>query len=368
MLPLPSTRSRGLLLVLAFALVGCNRHSSAPEEAVPQVTVAHPVQREVTDYRYFTGRLEAVDTQQVRARVQGYLDKIHFKEGAEVKKGDLLYEIDPRTFEADVQKAKADLARQQAQETLAVAQLDRAESLRGTSALSPEDYQQLTAAREQARAAVQQARATVRSAELQLGFTKIRAAISGRISRTLITEGNLVGAGQATLLTTIVSMDPIYVYFDVPEREFLDYQRLVREQGAATAAEAKVPVQIRLETESGKYPHEGIIKFRDNRVDPGTGTVLLRGELPNPDHLLTPGLFVRLRVPIGKPRTRLLVPETAISADQRGRYVLVVRPDDTVEQRGVDVGSPQPGDLMVVNGLKANDRVIVNGIQRARPG
>jgi RND family efflux transporter MFP subunit len=304
----------------------------------------------------------------VRARVQGYLDKIHFKEGTEVKKGELLYEIDPRTFEADVQKAKADLARQQAQETLAVAQLDRADRLRGTSALSPEDYQQLVAAREQARAAVQQARAALRSAELQLGFTKIRAPISGRISRTLVTEGNLVGAGSPTLLTTIVSMDPIYVYFEVPERGFLDYQRLIREKGAASAAEAKVPVHVGLETEPDKYPHEGIIKFRDNRVDPGTGTVLLRGELPNPDRLLTPGLFVRIRVPIGKPRPRLLVPETAISADQRGRYVLVVRSDDTVEQRYITEGSQQPGNLTVVDGIKASDRIVVNGIQRARPG
>src|SRR5262249_2464969 len=215
MFPLLSVRSRCLLIVTLVVVAGCNPQPPAPpEQPPPRVTVAHPIQREVTEYHYFTGRLESVETLEVRAPVQGYLEKIHFKEGVEVKKGDLLYEIDPRTFEADVEKAKADLARQQAQEGLAQNQLDRAERLRGTRALAPEDYEQLRAARDQARAAVQQARAALRSAELQLSFTKIRASIGGRIGRALVTEGNLVGSGEPTLLATIVSMDPIYAYFD----------------------------------------------------------------------------------------------------------------------------------------------------------
>jgi len=304
------------LLFLVTASGGCgNKDTGPPELPPPQVTVSKPVQREVTDYHYYTGRIEAVETVEVRARVLGFLQKIHFKEGVEVKKGDLLYEIDPRTFQADVDRAQADVTRGEAQAQVARSEADRAARLRGTDALSEEEYQQRLATRSTSAAQLQQARAALASARLQLDFTKITAPISGRISRTLVTEGNLVGSGQPTLLTTIVSVDPMYVYFDVPERNFLQYNERIREQGEASASSGSIPVYVGLANEKG-YPHSGTINFRDNRAEPGTGTVQVRGELPNPDRVLTPGLFARVRVPMGKPLPRLLVPQMAIAADQ----------------------------------------------------
>jgi RND family efflux transporter MFP subunit len=365
----PHSRAAGLfVLALALGAGGCKRNGGTPPpQQPPDVTVSRPVQREVTDYHDYTGRIEAVETVEVRARVKGYLQKIHFKEGAEVRKDDLLYEIDPRTFEADVERAKAQVAQSEAQLELARAEADRVTRLRGTGSISDEEYRQKLAARDTASAALQQARAALKSSELELSFTKIRAPIDGRISRTLVTEGNLVGFSEPTLLTTIVRLDPMYVYFDVPERNFLIYQDRIREEGVATAEQATIPVFVALTNESG-YPHRGTIGFRDNRVDPGTGTITVRGELPNPSRLLTPGLFARVRVPLGSPKLRLLVPEVALAADQRGTYVLTVKDDDTVEYRSVKTGTNLDGLVVIEEGLKANDRVVVNGIQRARPG
>jgi multidrug efflux system membrane fusion protein len=303
---------------------------------------------------------------EIRARVQGFLQEIHFKDGDEVEKGTLLYEIDPRTFEADVARAEAEVARQQTQLRLATAEAKRASRIRAT-AVSEEEYEQKMAAQAVAEATVQQAKAALESARLQLSFTKIEAPISGRLSRTLVTKGNLVGFNQPTLLTTMVRLDPIYVFFDVPERNFLDYQRLIREEGAPTAAEGKAPVHVGLTNEKD-YPHQGVIDFRDNRVDPATGTVLLRGELPNPDRLLTPGLFARVRVPVGKPKPHLLVPAIALNTDQRGSYLLIVKDDNTVEYRPVQTGATVGNQVVIADGLKPEDWVIVNGLQRARPG
>jgi multidrug efflux system membrane fusion protein len=355
------------LLLLPILLAGCKApaQTAAPPLPPPQVTVTQPVHREVTDYREFTGRTEAVEVAQVRARVRGFLQKVHFQEGAEVKQGDVLYEIDPRTFQADLERTQAEANRQETQLQLATAEAERARA--AGRAVSEEDLQQRIAAREAARAAVRQAQAAVESARLELSFTKIYAPISGRISRTLVTEGNLVGFNEPTLLTTIMRMDKIYVYFQASERDFLEYQDLIRHKGAATATQAQIPVFVGLTTEQD-YPHQGVIDFRDNRVDPNTGTMLLRGELPNPQRILVPGLFARVRVPIGPPRPRLLVPEVALSADQRGQYLLLVLPDNTVEQRYVTVGATMEGLLIIEQGLNDGERVVINGLQRARPG
>jgi len=330
--------------------------------------VARAVQREIVDYREFTGHIEAVESTEVRVRVRGFLQKIHFKEGTEVKQGDLLYEIDPRTHQADLDRAIAEARHQEAQLALARSEEERAVRLRGTpGALPEEDVTKRIATRQAAEAMLQQARAAVASAQLELGFTRIRAPIAGRIGRALVTEGNLVGYNEPTLLTTIVRIDPVYVFFDVPESEFLDYQRLIREEDAAAATEERVPVFVGLGTEED-FPHEGVINFRDNRVDPGTGTIQLRAELPNPQRALVPGLFARVRVPIGKAKPRILVPELALSSDQRGQFVLVVQEDNTVDTRMVQTGRVENGKVVVLSGLRTDDWVIINGLQRARPG
>jgi RND family efflux transporter MFP subunit len=354
--------------LLAVGVAGCRRPAAAEPPSFPPaaVTVAKPVSREVTEYREYTGRLEAVKKYDVRARVRGFLEKVHFAEGCEVKKGDLLYEIDPRTFQADLAKAEADLARAEAMLRLAVSEADRAARLRG-GAMNEEEYQQKVAARETARAAIQQAQAAVRSNKLELEFTKIYSPIDGRIGRTLVTEGNLVGFNEPTLLTTVVSLDPVYVYFEGPERDLLEYQRLVREKAAPSATDKTVPLQLALETDDD-FPHAGVVDFFDNQVDGNTGTILCRGLLPNPKRLLSPGLFARVRIPFGKAQKRLVVPEDALAADQRGRYVLTVKADDTVEVKPVTVAQSLAGYAAIVKGLTPSDRVIVNGQVKARPG
>jgi len=334
----------------------------------PKVTVQHPETRSVVDYREFTGRIDAVERVEIRARVKGFLKDIHFKEGAEVKKDDLLYEIDPREFEAAVKEAEAGSVKLQAQYQLAIEEAERAVQLLGRQAISKEEYQQRISAREVAKAAVEQVKATVTNAKLQLSFAKIYAPISGRVGRTLVTQGNLVGAGESTLLTTIVAVDPVYVYFEVAERDFLDYQKMIREQGLPSAQQGKVPVYVGLANEEG-FPHEGTIEFRNNQVELGTGTIQLRGQLPNPDRLLTPGLFTRVRVPIGAAQSRVVVPETALSQDQRGNYLLIVKSDNTVETRVVKTGaSTDDGRVVILKGIQPDDVVVINGLQRARPG
>jgi RND family efflux transporter MFP subunit len=357
----------GQVFLAALLLAGCKGRVAPPPGGPPPVTVTRPSERNITEYHDFTGWTDAVEAVDVRARVKGFLQKIDFREGTEVTKGQLLYEIDPREYEAAVAQAQAQVKQQEAQLKLAQSEVERTAGLVRSRTVSEEEYTQRVATRDAARAALQQAQATLQNAQLQLSFTRIYAPIDGRISRTLVTVGNLVGATEATLLTTIVRMDPIYVYFNAPERDFLEYQDLIRKEGAPTATQDKVPVYVGLADETG-YPHAGVINFRDNRVDLATGTMQWRGELPNAARVLVPGLFCRVRVPVGKPHERLLIPQVAIQTDQRGQFVWVVRADDTVEYRPVTTGTPQ-GELIVVEqGLTPDDWVIVNGVQRARRG
>jgi RND family efflux transporter MFP subunit len=357
-----------LAVLPVLALAGCQLQTpQPPPPPPPQVTVSRPVAREVPEYREYTGRLEAVETVEVRARVRGFLQKIHFQEGVEVKRGTLLYEIDPREFQTEVARAEAEVNRLAAQLRTAESEARRAEELRQTGAISTEEYIRLTATRDAMRAQLAQARAALENAKLTLSFTRITAPIDGRVGRTQVTEGNLVGSSEPTLLTTIVRMEPIYVTFEAPESDFLEYGELARQQGLPLARDVKVPVFVGLSTDQGN-PHRGVLNYRDNRVDPGTGTILLRGELPNTDRTLTPGLFARVRVPFGNPQRRLLVPEVALGADQRGRFLLVVKPDDTVEYRKVVPGRPEGNLIVIEQGLKEDDRVVVNGLQKARPG
>jgi RND family efflux transporter MFP subunit len=361
-------RFPALYCLLSFVVVsGCARPANKPRTLPPpKVAIAHPVRRPITEYHEFTGQTDAVESAEIRARVRGYLNKIDFQEGTEVEQGKLLYEIDPREYQANVAKAEADVLSAQAQLALAQAEEQRSARLRATNAATEEEYQQRIATRQQAEAAVKQGQAAVELAKLDLSYCNIVAPIAGRVGRTLITVGNLVGVSEPTLLTTVVRLDPIYVYFDAPER-YLEYQKKIQQQGAASAEERKVPAFVALETEQD-FPNEGVIDFRENRVDPQTGTITIRAVLSNRDRTIAPGMFARIRVPIGSPTERLLVPQTAVASDQRGDYVLVVKPDNTVEYRLVKTGHVEGELIVVTEGLDENDSVIVSGTQKTRPG
>jgi len=360
--------SRFFWLAFLIAPLGCQQaRQTPPPPPPPEVTVANPVSREVQNFREFTGYLEAVETANIRARVRGFLQKVHFKEGSEVNRGDLLYEIDPREFEAAAAKSTADLSKANAELARAQADEDRGRVLVRTMAISEEEFQQRVATRKSAQASVSQAEAALRIAKLDLEFTKITAPISGRISRTQVTEGNLVGFNDPTLLTTIVRMDPIFVTFDVPEANAVEWERRSREEKLPTATDRTIPLEIGVARETG-FPHPGVIDFRENRVDTGSGTIRLRGVLDNKDRVLFPGLFARVRVPRGPLQKQLCIPEVALMADQAGRFIFVVAPDNTVRRQNVTVGG-RIGDLTAIEtGVNADDVVIINGLQKARPG
>lgn len=363
--------TRGLLGIVAGAsmlcALGCRQAPAPPPLPPAKVTVALPREQQLPDFRDYTGRVEAMETEEVRARVKGFLQKICFSEGTEVKAGALLYEIDPRTYQADLEKAKAEVHRFDTLLEQTTGEARRAADLRASRSLSEEEFQQKLAARNVADAGLKQAKAALESAKLELGFTEIRARIGGRIGRTLVTEGNLVGYNQPTLLTTIVRLDPVYVYFEETERGLEDFDQLVRVRGAKTIADAKIPVRAELAWES-EFPHQGNLDFRDNKIDPGTGTIQVRALVPNPRHALTPGQFVRVRVTMSEPRRRLLVPEQALGRDPSGKFLLIVKDDDTVEQRPVTTGQIHNDLIAIESGLTGGERVIVSGLQRARPG
>lgn len=354
--------------LILLPLAGCSRMATPPPAAPPppKVTVSHPIQTAVQEYHEFNGQIEATESVEIRARVRGYLTQIHVPEGQEVKTGDFLYEIDPRPYEADVRRLEADVSRAEAQLELTQADERRSKSLRASGAVTQEELETRAASRKQAEAAVLQARAAVDVAKLDLGYTHIKAPIDGRVSRTLVTVGNLIGYNDPTLLTTITKMDPIYVYFETNERAFLDYQQRIRESGAPMASQKTLAVEVQLANEQD-YPHHGVLDFRENRVDAGTGTMMLRGVLPNPDRIMAPGMFARVRVPIGVPAQQLLLPIAVVQSDQRGNFVFTVQADDTVSVRTVILGVRQGNLVAIKNGINAKDRVVINGIQKARP-
>lgn len=400
-------------------LAGCQGGKAPPPAPPPPVVnVVRPVVIPVQGYYEYNGHLEAVEAVEVRARVKGLLDEVHFVEGAEVEAGTPLYAIDPREYKtavaratADQAKAEADIGNWKAQIKLAEAELSRlARSPGGAVSQSEIDKARAMVDVNQAQLGVAEATrdaaaAALRTATIQLGYTDIKAPIAGRISRTLVTKGNLVGQDQPTLLTTIVSMDPIYVYFDAPERDLMRYSVAVQPKGGT-----EVPIGVGVGVEEG-YPHHGKIDFQENRVDVGTGTVRLRGRIPNPPagpqgtRLLYPGLYARVRVPAGPPKPLPVIPEDAIMTGQEGRYVFVLGPGEVVEKRVVTVGpgvwqAPPPDEaaapgwvlidpdpapapaggpagpvrksarsvVSIEKGLSPEDRVIVDGLQKARPG
>jgi RND family efflux transporter MFP subunit len=362
----------GFLFAALVGLAGCSRGHEAPQPTLPTVTVSYPIRQEVRDYEDYTGRTAAVDSVQVRARVGGYLQKINFKEGADVKEGDVLFVIDPRPYRAAYNQAEAQVRLQQAQLAYNEAVYQRDLGLYRTQAISKEELQQALTQRNSSRASLNAAKANLETARLNLEWTKVTAPVAGRIGRTLVTRGNLVAADQ-TVLTTIVSQDPIWVYFDVDEPTALRVQKLIR-QGKVKSirAGARVPVYLGLSTEQG-YPHEGYVDFVNNQVDPTTATLEVRAVFANPKprvgyRLLSPGLFVRVRVPIGAPYRALLVNAGAVLSDQDVRFVYVLDGNDRVARRNVELGNRHGGLVEIAKGLTLRDRVIVNGIQHVQPG
>jgi RND family efflux transporter MFP subunit len=336
---------------------------------LPKVTVSQPVVREIIEWDEYTGRLEATETVEVRARVSGYLQSIHFRDGATVKKGDLLFVIDPRPYEAEVDRVTAELQLAQARLELAKSDYARAQKLLQFRAISQEEADTRAATERQAQESVEAGRAAVKAAKLNLEFTRVTAPITGRISRKLVTEGNLIngGSAEATLLTTIVSMDPIYVYFEADERSYLKYMRLSKNGQDPRSHDARKPVYLALADENG-FPRKGYIDFVDNRLDVKTGTMTGRAVFPNSDLALTPGLFGRIRVEGSNKHQALLVPDEAVGSDQAQKFVFVVNGNNTVESRVVQLGPLVHGLRVIREGLKPDDWFIINGVQRARTG
>ena len=360
------------------AAIGCCSRSRSPaatrrrnrrRPALPPVTVAQPVKRTVTDWDEFTGRFEAIQEVQVRARVGGFVNSVEFKDGAIVRAGDLLYIIDPRPFEAVVLQAEGQLADARAKGELAKRDLERGLTLVQTSAVSEQVVDQRRQALQAARAAETQAEGALKAAQLNVEFTHVVAPITGRVSRHLVSPGNLVqgSEGSATLLTSIVSLDPIYIYFDVDEATYLKNNKLWFEGKRPSSRDTANPVQVTL-TAQTKPSHEGKMDFLDNRLDVSTGTLRSRAIIPDHDLSILPGQFGRVRLIGSSPYEALLLPEAAIATDQSRKIVFVVKDDDTVEAHAVELGPLDDGLRVVRTGLKPDDRVIIDGIQRARVG
>lgn len=358
-------------LLSALAFGGCQKQKPQTAGPPPVVSIVQAIEREVVEWDEYIGRLEAPETVEVRARVSGYLDKVHFKEGKEVKKGGLLLTIDPRPYQAEFDHAEAEYQRASSQAELAKNDAERAKRLIGTKAISEEEYDTKLKTYLAAQATVKSARASLESAKLNLEFTQIHSPIDGRVSRALVTQGNLVSGGVsgagATLLTTVVSLDPLYCYGDPDERAILKYLQLRREGKRVSARDQEIPAEMGLANEAG-FPHKGYIDFVDNHVDPNTGTVRARGVFPNEDHSLSPGFFARIRVPGSGKYPALLIPDRALGSDQAQKFVYVVSAEKKVEFRPVKTGPMIDGLRIVKEGLKPGEQIIVEGLLRVRPG
>ena len=372
LIPLATAAAVALLM-----LSGCSRdalaaHAPAPPPA-PQVTVARVISRTVTDSETFSGRFDAVHHVEVRPRVTGYISSVDFADGSLVHKGQVLFVIDPRPYQADFQRARADLDQARAQAALARAERLRAINLLAAHAISKDEFDTRTANARQSAAAVEAAKAAVDAAALNLTFTRVTAPITGRVSRAIVTTGNLVSNGQ-TLLTTIVSLNPIYVEFNADEQAYLTFKKYAgtkaRTDSSGSSASPEAlgnAVYVGLADENG-YPHEGRLVFMDNSLDAATGTIYARALLANPDDRFVPGLFARLKL-IGNDRyPAVLINDSAIGTDQTLRYVLLLGPDNKIEYRPVELGPLVDGLRVVRTGLEPGDTIVVNGLMRVRPG
>ena len=356
-----------VLLLLIGLLSGCQKVAPATVTAKPpEVFIASPTEETVTEVEEFTGRTMAVNTVDVRARVTGYLDKIHFEDGADVKKGDLLAEVDPRSYQAELDKAKASAAQSKARLQRMSQQLTRARNLIEKKTISQEEFDLAESDHREAIATQDAMVASQAAAELNLSFTRITAPIDGQISRRLVDPGNLIKADD-TPLATIVSLSPIHAYFDVDERTVLRIRRLIQDGKIKSARDAETLVKIGLADEVG-FPLEGVINFIDNQVEATTGTLRLRALIKNDQRFLSPGMFVRVQVPIGTPHPALLVREESLGADQGQRFVYLVNDANKIQYQRVQVGMARGNRRVIETGVKLTDKVVVTGLQRVRPG
>jgi multidrug efflux system membrane fusion protein len=357
----------GLAVLAAFLLFSVAGHSrtkpqAAASAALPAVTVAEVIHRPLREWQEFSGRLQAVNTVEIHPRVSGFIDRVAFTDGARVKKGQLLFQIDPRPFQAEVERLAAERTRSVSDLELAKANRARAERLIGAHAISREEYERQVAAEASAQGALGSIDASLQEARLNREFTEVRAPIDGHVSRAIITAGNLVTS--ASLLTTLVSDDPVYVYFDTDEQTYLRYAK-VQHEGRAHGGDSDV--YIGLADESG-YPHSAKLDFIDNQVDATTGTIRARAALANPDGRYTPGLFARVRLVGGEDHDSVLIENRAIGTDLSKTFVLALTKDNRIEYRLIELGPEINGLRVVTHGLAPNDLIVVNGLQHVRPG
>ncbi len=356
------------LLVVNLFISGCGPAPANPQAMggmkAPDVLVGVPAHKQVADFEDTTGRVEALKTVDIRARVTGYLQKINFKEGSPVKENDILFEIDARPYRADLAKASAAMVQSESHLNRLKSDYQRASNLRSRNAIGKEEFDKIAGDRDEAQAAVEVAKAAHDISQLNVDFCQVRAPIDGVISRKYLDVGNLVKADD-TLMTNIVTLNPMYAYFVVDERTLLKLTRLMRSGDVPNAEGLKI--LLGLADEEG-FPHSGKIDFVDNRLDNATGTLTMRATFANPKGLMTPGLFVRIRVPIGEPQAVIVVPEEAIGTDQGRKFLYVVDDEDKAAYRPVKVGKLYEGQRVITEGLKEGERIVVDGLQRVRPG
>jgi multidrug efflux system membrane fusion protein len=365
-------RLAGLSFALTAAtplFTGCGGTSAQPQPPAPTVTVAPVEEREVVEWEEFTGKTAPVQAVEVRPRVSGYIQEVRFQSGQLVKQGDVLFVIDPRWHQAEFDRREAEAARARVQVENARREADRTVQLLATKAISTEDADARISRFEETKAALLAAEAARNSAKLDLEYTQVRAPIDGRVSRALLTEGNYVSgtAGAATRLTTIVSVDPVYVYADMDEDSLLKFNALASQHKLETNSNGRIPVELQLGDEKD-FPHRGYLESLDNQLDPNTGSIVLRGIFPNSDGRIVPGLFARIRVPLSARHPAVLVSERAIGTDQALKYVLTLTPTNTVAYRAVQLGPVIEGLRVVRSGLQSGEQIVVNGLQRVRPG
>jgi len=360
-----------LLPLLVLVVASCHKQPpAAPMQfPPPSVTLAPPLQQEVQEWDEFTGRIDAIETVEIRPRVSGYLDKVHFKSGQMVKQGDLLFTIDPRPFQAVLDRAEAELQRAKTKLQLTKMEQERADKLTAAKAISTEEAETKNMAFREAGDALRAAEAAVKAVALDVEFCSVRSPISGRVSREMVTAGNYISgvAGFTSLLTTVVNVEQVYVYADVDESTFLRYQRQSSEGKSTHLTDKATPAEMQLEGEAG-YPHKGRIESFDNRIQGTTGSILVRAVFENKDGALRPGSFVRMRLPAGPAYPGMLVPEEAIGTDQGRKYVLTVGKDSMTEYKAVELGPLVGGNRVIRSGLTKEDNVVVNGLAKVRPG
>ena len=351
---------------------GCGKRvgqEQVPQMPPPKVTVAPAAEMKIIEWEEFTGRTEAVETVEVRPRVSGHIQEVTFQSGQLVKKGDVLFEIDPRWHQAEFERRNAEFEQARVRLENAEREAARTEQLLASKAISTEEAEARQARFNEAKAGLLAAEAGRNFAKLDLEYTDVRAPIDGRVSRALVTPGNYISgmAGNATLLTTIVTVDPVYVYADFDENSLLRFNELIRKKQLLSNGEGKVPVELQLANEQG-FPHKGFLESLDNRLDAGTGSILLRAVFPNQEGTIVPGLFARIRVPLSAEYSAVMIAESAVGTDQALKFVLTLSSSNTVEYRPVTLGPAIDGMRVVQSGLKAGEQIVVNGMARVRPG